>query len=192
MVIHTWIRGPRRNHICRNACRGPRRTTGNMPSECHGSAMDPLRIPSRLCYKHAAKDVPRTKVDEICWYYYGYVCGVCDGCAIDVPWVDFCMVLKTDVVWMCYVYANRLPMMCYGGGYMDWHKRTTGDMLLSECHGSTAMLRACYGCPAGVRSTTPPAPGHIRTHAHERTVRPQSRVLKTFFRVFNATRNNVN
>ena len=80
--------------------------------------MDPLWIPFRLCYKHAAMDAPRTKIDEICWYY-GCVRDACDGYALDVPWVDFCIILKTDVVWMCYVYANRLPMMCYGDGYND-------------------------------------------------------------------------
>ena len=65
-----------------------------MRSECHGSAMDPLRIrPLRLCYGHAM-DAPRTKM-------------VSDGYAIDVPWADF----KYCVALMCYGCASGVLLM---------------------------------------------------------------------------------
>ena len=87
-----------------------------MPWVRYGSAADPLR----LCYGHAM-DVPRTRIDEICSYY---------GYAMDMPWrsvpwdFGYCTALTCDggtanVLWMCYACANRLPIMCYRGIYMD-------------------------------------------------------------------------
>ena len=84
-----------------------------MPRVRYGSAVDPLSaMLQTCCYGCATHENRRNML--VLW-----VCARCDGYALDVPWVDFCIILKTDVVWMCYVYANRLPMMCYGDGYND-------------------------------------------------------------------------
>ena len=140
-----------------------------MPLVCDGSAADPLRP----CCGHNAMDVLRTKMDEIC-SYYGYLR---DGCAIHVPWAvsGYCMALTcnvgaANVSWMCYAYANHLPIICYGVEYMDPGLRgetkfagmriadanvplgicnpNAAGPLRVRCRSTAAMLRACYGCAA--------------------------------------------
>ena len=124
---------------------------------CHGSvsSADPLR----QCYGHAM-DVPRTKIYEfeICYYYVS----ACDGCAMGVPWADsrYCKTLTryggaANVLRMCYVYANRLPMPCYSDKYADSGSLEKPN--LPDCasrpqtyHKGYAirMPRACYGSAA--------------------------------------------
>ena len=118
-------------------------------------------------------DAPRTNIYEIC-YYYVYAR---DGYAIDVPWADsrYCGALTcyggaANVLRMCYVYANRLPMPCYGDKYVDsgsLEKPNLPDCVSRPqtyhwgyairmpwvCYGSAADPLLCYGQPMYVPRT---------------------------------------